>query len=94
MPESKPENDTNLDHAKLVEVAKRPTETEAMMLVAVLADENIKAVATGGFTAGFVAEAPGWVSVKTLEGDAKRAKEILAELKAHPPQWPESETEA
>jgi len=71
----------NLDNVKLVEVATRPTETEATMLVTVLADEGIKAVATGGFTAGFRAEAPGWVSVQTLESDAERAKEIIAELR-------------
>lgn len=83
----------NLDDAKLVEVAKRPTESEAMILVAVLADEKIKAVATGGFTAGFVAEAPGWVSVQTLEADAVRARQIIAELKAEPIQWPEGEVD-
>lgn len=71
----------NLDNVKLVEVASRPTEAEATMLVTVLADEGIRAVATGGFTAGFRAEAPGWVSVQTLESDATRAKEIIAELK-------------
>ncbi len=81
----------NLDNAKLVEVAKRPTESEAMILVSVLADENIKAVATGGFTAGFVTEAPGWVSVQTLQRDEARAKEILSELKAHPVEWPEED---
>ena len=79
---------TELDNAKLVVVAKRPTETEASILVSVLADEGIKAVATGGFTAGFRTEAPGWVSVQTLESDAQRAKEVLAELTAHPQEWP------
>ncbi|MGB7346553.1 MAG: hypothetical protein WBD20_20195 [Pirellulaceae bacterium] len=90
-----PNSDTaeNLDDAKLVEVAKRATESEALILVSVLADENIKAVATGGFTAGFVAEAPGWVSVKTLERDALRAREILSELKAHPAEWPADDTD-
>ncbi|QDT09044.1 hypothetical protein [Planctomycetes bacterium K23_9] len=90
---SNPNADENLDDAKLVEVAKRATEAEAMMLVAVLADENIKAVATGGFTAGFVAEAPGWVSVQTLECDAERAKQVLSELKAHPAEWSDNETD-
>ena len=84
------DSDPDLRNAKLVEVAKRSTEMEASILVTVLADEGIKAVATGGFTAGFRAEAPGWVSVKTLEKDAERAKEILAELKAHPPEWPDA----
>lgn len=88
-----PKDNENLDHAKLVEVAKRPTESEAMILVAVLADEGIKSVATGGFTAGFVAEAPGWVSVQTLEDDAIRAKEILAELKQQPQQWSDEDVD-
>ena len=79
----------NLNNAKLVEVAKRPTETEASMLVTVLADEGIKAVATSGFTAGFRAEAPGWVSVQTLESDAAKAKEILAELRPVDEEQPE-----
>ncbi|NND95970.1 MAG: hypothetical protein HKN47_01420 [Pirellulaceae bacterium] len=89
MTEADENRDGNLDDAKLVEVAKRPTETQAMMLVAVLADAGIKAVATGGFTAGFIAEAPGWVSVQTLESDQERAKQVLSELKEHPTRWPE-----
>ena len=68
------------DHEKLVTVAKRATETEASILVSILADENIRAVATGGFTAGFRAEAPGWVSVHTFESDAERARQIIAEI--------------
>ena len=72
----------SLDDQKLVTVAQRPTEQLAAILVAALADEGIRAVATGGFTAGFVAEAPGWVSVQTLEADAERAKRIISELKA------------
>ena len=88
---TEPQADENLNNAKLVEVAKRPTETEAAILVTVLADEGIKAVAMGGFTVGFRAEAPGWVSVKTFESDAERAKRILLELKAHPPEWPDAD---
>ena len=72
----------SLDNRKLVTVAQRPTEQQAAILVAVLADEDIRAVATGGYTAGFQAEAPGWVSVQTFEADAERAKQIIAELKA------------
>ena len=72
----------SLDDENLVTVAQRPTEQQAAILVAVLADENIRAVATGGYTAGFQAEAPGWVSVQTFESDAERAKQIISELKA------------
>ncbi len=74
-------DDQNLDDAKLLTVAERPTEVEAAIVVAVLKDAGIRAVATGGFTAGFRAEAPGWVRVQTLEGDAKRAREVIAEIK-------------
>ena len=72
----------SLDDQRLVTVAQRPTEQLAAILVAVLADEGIRAVATGGFTAGFVAEAPGWVSVQTFESEAERAKQIIAELRS------------
>lgn len=70
------------DDANLVTVAERPTEPAATVLVSVLADAGIRAVAVGGFTAGFVAEAPGWVQVKTFERDADRAREIIAQIKS------------
>lgn len=79
------------DDENLVLVARRPTEAGASVLISVLADEGIRAIATGGFTSGFKAEAPGWVSVQTLESDADRAREILAELKHEPVEWPEGE---
>lgn len=79
----------NLDDENLVTVAQRPDEGGAAIIVSVLADEGIKAVATGGFTAGFRAEAPGWVQVKTLQRDADRAKQIIAEIKAEPAEWPD-----
>ena len=87
-------SDTTFNSERLVEVASRASEHSANILVAVLADENIKAVATGGYTSGFRAEAPGWVSVKTFEKDAARAKEILAELKAQPFDWSDTEIES
>ncbi len=71
----------NLNDAKLLTVAERPTEVGAAVVVAALKDAGIRAVATGGFTAGFRAEAPGWVCVKTLESDAQRAREVISELK-------------
>jgi sugar phosphate isomerase/epimerase len=74
-------DEQDLKQARLVTVAQRPTEVAASILVSVLRDEGIKAVATGGFTAGFRAEAPGMVSVQTLETDAVRAKQIIAELR-------------
>ena len=70
----------------LVTVASRPSEVEAAILVNVLHDAGIKAVALGGFTAGFRAEAPGWVRVQTFASDADAAREIIAELKPLSPE--------
>ncbi|KLU01955.1 hypothetical protein RISK_006139 [Rhodopirellula islandica] len=72
------------DDATLVTVAERPTEPAAAVLVNILADVGIRAVAVGGFTAGFAAEAPGWVQVKTFERDAAKAREIIAQIKSEP----------
>ena len=70
-----------LDEARLVTVTERSTETEAAIIVSILRDAGIRAVAVGGFTAGFRAEAPGWVRVKTLEMDAERARRVIAEIR-------------
>jgi hypothetical protein len=75
----------NLDNAKLETVAERGSEVAATVLVSVLRDAGIRAVATGGFTAGFRAEAPGIVRVQTLESDAERAREIIAQIKMESP---------
>jgi hypothetical protein len=82
------------DNEKLVTVARRPGEAGADVLVSVLADAGIRAVATGGFTSGFQAEAPGWVSVQTLESDAERAREILAEVKEEHVEWPGDDSDS
>ena len=74
----------NLDNEKLVTVAERADEGSATVLLSVLADEGIKAAVVGGFTAGFRAESPGMVQVKTLERDADRARQIISELKQEP----------
>lgn len=80
----------NLDDARLVTIAERPDEMSASILVSVLNDEGIRAVATGGFTSGFRAEAPGMVKIKVFESDAERAKSIISELKV---QWPDELTD-
>lgn len=72
----------DLDQANLVTVAKRQCEASASVLVSVLQDEGIRAIATGGYTAGFRAEAPGVVRVLTFEADAGRAREIISEIEA------------
>ncbi|MEM6470728.1 MAG: DUF2007 domain-containing protein [Planctomycetota bacterium] len=66
---------------RLVTVAERADELSASILVQILKDAGIKAMATGGFIAGFRAEAPASVEVKTFERDAKRAAEVIAEVK-------------
>ncbi len=76
------ESQQELNEEKLVTVAERSTEVAAAILVSVLQDEGIKAVAIGGFTAGFRAEAPGTVRVQTLASEAERAKQIISELKS------------
>ena len=87
-------DDQNLDDAILVTVSEHPTEVGAAVVVAALKDVGIRAVATGGFTAGFRAEAPGNVCVQTLERDAAWAREILSEIKqTSPDQWEFGEAE-
>ena len=74
-------NQIHHDDEDLVTVATCATEVEASILVNVLRDAGIKAVAVGGFTAGFRAEAPGWVQVKTLAEDAERSKVVISEIR-------------
>jgi Putative prokaryotic signal transducing protein len=58
-----------------------PTEMEASIIVAALAQEEIRATMTGQYTAGFRAEAPGWVQILVADGDLARAKEVLDDVK-------------
>jgi hypothetical protein len=55
-----------------------PSDVEAAAIVTALAARGIKASTTGGFTAGFRAEAPGDVSVIVRHEDLDRAKQVLA----------------
>ncbi|MEM8865986.1 MAG: hypothetical protein AAGF31_10630 [Planctomycetota bacterium] len=57
-----------------------PSDMEASVIVAALHRAGITATATGGFTAGFKAEAPGWVQVMVAEADLPVAKNTLAKL--------------
>lgn len=88
-----PDETGSLDNAKLVTVARRFSEVAASILVAALQDAGIRAIATGGFTAGFRAEAPGVVKVQTFEKDAERARQIIEELKMEFPDGEEFENE-
>lgn len=76
------EPSVELDRANLVTVARRQCEVSASVLVSVLQDEGIRATATGGFTAGFRAEAPGIVRVLVFDADADRARLIIKEIEA------------
>src|SRR5690606_30598656 len=57
------------------------TEAEAAGIVTALTAHGIQATATGGFTAGFRAEAPGYVNVLVRHEDLAAAKQVLADLK-------------
>jgi hypothetical protein len=57
-----------------------PNEGSAAGIVTALAEQGIQASVTGGFTAGFQAEAPGQVQVVVRLADLERAKQALAEL--------------
>lgn len=58
-----------------------PTDVEATAIVTALAERGVQASTTGGFTAGFRAEAPGQVSVIVRHSDLAQAKHELAEIK-------------
>jgi len=62
-------------------VAKVPTEFEASVIVSALEAAGIKAMAVGGPTASFRAEAPGDVSVVVPENEAERAEAVLTEFR-------------
>ena len=54
-----------------------PNEVDAFAIVGTLQDAGIEAVATGGFTAGFIAEAPGDVQVLVKSIDLPQARVVL-----------------
>jgi hypothetical protein len=66
-------------HDSLATVATASTAIEAQLIVNVLHDHGIRAVATGGFTAQFQAEAPGIVRVVVKQKDLAPARSVLAE---------------
>ncbi|MEN0111231.1 MAG: DUF2007 domain-containing protein [Planctomycetota bacterium] len=54
-----------------------PTEPEARVLMAALAEHEIEATCDGGAISGFVAEAPAWVRVLVRAADLPRARTLL-----------------
>jgi hypothetical protein len=57
-----------------------PTEIEATAIVTALTEYGVEAIATGGYTSGFRAEAPGSVAVVVKHMDLDRAMQALAEI--------------
>ena len=67
------------DHDRLVTVATVANEMEGQLLVNILSEHGIRAVATGGFTAQFQAEAPGMVRVVVNQDNLENARSVLEE---------------
>ena len=68
------------DAASLIRVASSFHEWEALLLVQRLRDEGVMATATGTYTAGFLTEAPGMVSVYVKDRDVERARQVMQRL--------------
>ena len=62
-----------------------PSEIHASAIVNLLEDNGVKAMAVGGFTSGFKAEAPGFVDVMVLQSDWVAASGVLTGLDAADP---------
>ena len=58
-----------------------PSDVEAAAIVTALSERGVHASTTGGFTAGFRAEAPGQVSVIVRRSDLEQAKRALVQIK-------------
>ena len=70
------------DSTDLLVLVSVPDEVEAAAIVAALDQDGIQAVATGGMTSGFKAEAPGEVQVLVKRSDANRAQQTLQEIQS------------
>lgn len=65
---------------ELTTLAHVPTEAEAVPIVEALSAAGIAATMTGGFTAGFIAEAPGDISIQVFEKDRAEAEKIIRQF--------------
>jgi len=72
------------ENKNLRTVASCPDEVEAEIITSCLAEHQIQAIAVGGFTSGFKAEAPGYVQVMVCEEDFERAGKLIAETRDEP----------
>ncbi len=66
-------------HSKIVTLTSCASEIEAASIVALLADNGIHAEASGVYTSGMRAEAPGEVKILVVEDNLEEARRILAE---------------
>jgi hypothetical protein len=62
-------------------IASFANEVDAAIVVGALEDAGIQAMAVGGYTSGFRAEAPGEVRVVVTLGDVARAREVLGAMR-------------
>jgi len=67
---------------RLEPLTSTPHEPQAAMIVSVLKERGIKAVAEGGLTSGFRAETVGEVRVMVWQEDLERARLALAQYQA------------
>lgn len=72
----------NVDPQNLEVLVSVPNEIEAAAILNALQEHGIKAVASGGYTSGFKAEAPGEVKVLVKHGDTDRAQTLLSQIRS------------
>jgi hypothetical protein len=70
------------DDLQLERLTSVRNEMEAGIIVGALDAEGIKSAMSGVYTAGFRAEAPGWVEVLVTEADLARAQTILEQVRS------------
>jgi hypothetical protein len=69
------------DNENLARLTSVRNEMEAGIIIGALEQEGIQAAMSGVYTAGFRAEAPGWVEVLVAEDDLSRAQAILQQVR-------------
>jgi hypothetical protein len=72
-----------VDPARPVVLATVSTEVEAAAITTLLGANGIRALATGGYTADFRAEAPGTVQVIVRQEDLAEARRLLESSGEH-----------
>jgi len=68
--------------ATLMTLTTVPTEMEGQLLVNLLEEHGIPAIAAGGMTSQFLAEAPGAVQVMVMQDRLSAARSIVDEFQA------------